>query len=256
MGPSRPAFGSEARVPKRSALPCAFCYTSALTPHLKGTVVQGHRKESRLVSNVAQTDGCSSPEKCCYLSVAIKNRLDPILNGLVWNGNRLPQILLAPVNWRVPDLRFANYKIVERTAREELFLVLVFVVWLLQVAPCSTALLQVGTEHSPNCNTQAGLQERECQVRFRRSPKPAMVISGSELRTVCVDSMGSTSSLLGRHQVEGFRVISSNLFWRCRTGGLLIGFRNAGVAFLKNEKVTTYADASEWNKPSVLFPLK
>ena len=68
MGPSRPAFGSEARVPKRSALPCAFCYTSALTPHLKGTVVQGHRKESRLVSNVAQTDGCSSPEKCCYLS--------------------------------------------------------------------------------------------------------------------------------------------------------------------------------------------
>ena len=140
MGPSRPAFGSEARVPKRSALPCAFCYTSALTPHLKGTVVQGHRKESRLVSNVAQTDGCSSPENCCYLSVAIKNRLDPILNGLVWNGNRLPQILLAPVNWRVPDLRFANYKIVERTAREELFLVLVFVVWLLQVAPCSTAL--------------------------------------------------------------------------------------------------------------------
>jgi hypothetical protein len=83
-----------------------------------------------------------------------------------------------------------------------------------------------------------------------------MVISGSELRTVCVDSMGSTSSLLGRHQVEGFRVISSNLFWRCRTGDLLIGFRNAGVAFLKNEKVTTYADAPEWNKPSVLFPLK
>ena len=34
-------------------------------------------------------------------------------------------------------------------------------------------------------------------------------------------------------------------------GGLLIGFRNAGVAFLKNEKVTTYADASGMEQATV-----
>jgi hypothetical protein len=176
MGPSRPAFGSEARVPKRSALPCAFCYTSALTPYLKGTVVQGHRKESRHVSNVAQTDGCSSPENCCHLSVAIKDRLDPILNGLVWNGNRLPQILLAPVNWRVPDLRFANYKIVERT-NEPLekncssFWFLLYGCSKLRHA--AQRWLQVGTEHSPNCNTQAHkLDCKRGSARFDSGARP------------------------------------------------------------------------------------
>ncbi len=34
-------------------------------------------------------------------------------------------------------------------------------------------------------------------------------------------------------------------------GGLFIGFRNAGVAFLKNEKVTTYADASGMEQATV-----
>jgi hypothetical protein len=63
--------------------------------------------------------------------------------------------------------------------------------------------------------------------------------------------MGSTSSLLSRHQVEDFRVISFESLLAMPDGGLLIGFRNAGVAFLKNEKVTTYADASGMERATV-----
>ena len=87
--------------------------------------------------------------------------------------------------------------------------------------------LQLGTEHSPNCNTQAGLQEREFWALSRHSPKPAMGTSGSEQRTACVDSMGFNvepfePSFGGRFPG---RIVESLL--AMPDGGLFIGFRNA-----------------------------
>ena len=121
-------------------------------------------------------------------------------------------------------MRFTNHRIVVRAGIEELLLFLVVVVCLLEVAPCTTA-------HAPTRDRALSeLQHTSWTARegVLVSIQALAQTSDGYLWVGTANGLcrfdGVKSSLLSHHQVEGFQVVSSNLFWRCQTGASLSAF--------------------------------
>jgi ligand-binding sensor domain-containing protein len=148
-------------------------------------------------------------------------------------------------------LRFANYKIVVRTNIEELFLFLVVGVCLLEVAPCSTALAP---------SRDRALSELQHTSWTAREGVPGSIQALAQTSDGCL-WVGTANGLcrFDGVNVEPFEPSSGGRFpghivesfLAMPDGGLFIGFRNAGVAFLKNEKVKTYTNASGMEQATV-----
>ena len=148
-------------------------------------------------------------------------------------------------------MRFVNYRIVVRAGIEQLLFFLVVVACLLGVAPCSTAL-------APSRDRALSELQHTSWTAREGVPGSIQALAQTSDGYLWVGTANGLCRFDGVN-VEPFEPSSGGRFpgriveslLAMPDGGLFIGFRNAGVAFLKNEKVRTYADASGMEEATV-----